>query len=222
MMPRPLQLRPSAKYGVLALLLLPAISSRAETLDRIAVTVDRHVITESDILLDLRVSAFLDGAAPDVSGAARRKAAGRLVDLYLVLQDAHITHAPQPPAAEVEALLQPIRTRYSSAAEFLAALATAGISESEVRAHVLAGLRMMRYTDLRFRSEVPITEQDLHDAFADLTAKQSPAGPAPDFEANRARLEEFVMNRRVLEELDRWLVMTRSETQILYRDAAFR
>jgi len=184
--------------------------------------VDRHVITERDILLDLRVSAFLDGTAPDASGAARRKAAGRLVDLYLVLQDADITHAPQPSAAEVEAFQQPIRTRYSSGDEYLAALPNAGISESELRAHVLAGLRMMRYTDLRFRSEVPITEQDLQEAFTDLTAKQAPAAPAPDFEANRARLEEFVMNRRVLEELDRWLVMTRSETQILYKDAAFR
>jgi len=30
------------------------------------------------------------------------------------------------------------------------------------------------------------------------------------------------MNRRVLEALDRWLVMARAELQILYRDAAFQ
>lgn len=235
MMPRPLRSRRSmthpAKHpasswirmaGAVALLLLSAVSACAETLDRIAVTVDRHVITESDILLDLRVSAFLDGKAPDVSGAAKRKAAERLVDLYLVLQDATVTRAPQPSAAEVDALLEPVRARYSSDAEYLSALANAGLSESELREHLFAGLRMMRYTDLRFRPEVPITELDLHEALAELTAKQPASVPGPDFEANRPQLEEFVMNRRVLEALDRWLVMARAELQILYRDAAFQ
>jgi hypothetical protein len=205
--------------GVLASAFLLA---RAETLDRIAVTVDRHVITESDVLLDLRISAFLDGKRPDFSGPAKRKAAERLVDLYLVLQDATVTRAPQPSAAEVAALLDPVRARYSSNAGYLSALANAGLTESELREHLFAGLRMMRYTDLRFRPEVPITEQDLHEALAALTAKQPPSRPAPDFEANRAQLEEFIMNRRVVEALDRWLVTIRAETQILYRDAAFQ
>jgi hypothetical protein len=208
--------------GALALALLPATFAHAETLDRIAVTVDRHVITESDVLLDLRISAFLDGTAPDVSGLAKRKAAERLVDLFLVLQDATVTRAPQPAPAEIDTFLAPVRARYASQAEYLSALASAGLSESQVRDHLFAGLRMMRYTDLRFRPEVPITEQDLHDAFAELTTKRPASVPGSDFEANRPQLEEFVINRRVLEALDRWLVMTRTELQILYRDAAFQ
>jgi hypothetical protein len=212
----------AATIAVALVMLWPAKATSAETLDRIAVTVNRHVITASDVLLDVRISAFLDRKAPDLSGSSRRKAAERLVDLYMVLEDATVTRAPQPSMADIGPLLEPIRARYASDAEFHAELEKAGISEAQLKDHLLAGLRMMRYTDLRFRPEVPITEQDLHGAYAELTARRPGGQPAPSFEASRAQLEEFVVNRRVLEALDRWLTMTRGETQILFRDAAFR
>ena len=208
--------------GVAALVFLAIFAAQAETLDRIAVTVGRHVITEGDVLLDLRVSAFLDGKTPDLSGAAKRKAAARLVDLYMVLEDATATRAPVPSAAEVAALLEPVRARYASDSDYLLALARAGISENDLKAHLLAGLRMMRYTDLRFRPEVQITDQDLRDAFGALAAKQPSGAPAPSFESSRSQLEELLMNQRVLETLDRWLAMTRTDTQIRYKDAAFQ
>ncbi len=214
--------RASGLLWMSGVLFLQASQGSAETLDRIAVTVDRHVITLSDVLLDLRISALLDGKAPDLSGPSRRKAAERLVDLYLVLEETAVTRAPQPALAEVAPFLQPIRARYSSDADYSSALQGAGISEAELKDHLLAGLRMMRYTDLRFRPEVPITDQDLQDAFVELRAKRPATEQAPNFEASRTQLEELVANRRVLEALDRWLAMTRTETQILYRDAAFR
>lgn len=201
---------------------LAIVSCRAETLDRIAVTIGHYVITESDILLDLRVTAFLDGKPPDFSAARKRQTAGRLVDQYLILQDAAVTRAPLPYDAEVEALMKPIRGRYSSESEYQEALARAGITEQELKAHLLAGLRMLRYADLRFRPEVQITDADLREAFAALAAK-APAGSAPlNFEASRAQLEELLTDRRVGEAMDRWLAMTRKETQISYKDAAFR
>lgn len=205
-----------------ALALLALSLARAENLDRIAVTVDRHVITESDVVLDLRISAFLDGKPPDVSGAQKRKAADRLVDQHLVLEDAAATRSPAPSAPEVAALIEPIRARYASESEYRAALERAGISEKQLQAHLAAGLRMMRYTGLRFRPEIQIADQDLREAFAALAAKQPAGSPAPTFEASRGRLEELLINQRVIEALDQWLAMTRAETQILFKDAAFR
>ncbi len=198
------------------------VCARSETLDRLAVTVGRYVITESDILLDLRVSAFLDGKTPDFSGPQKRKAAERLVDQYLVLEDAAVTRAPLPYDADVDALLKPIRDRYASEAEFQTALAQAGISEAQLKAHLLAGLRMMHYTDLRFRPEVQITDRDLREAFAALVAKQPAGSPAPNFEESRDQLEQLLTDQRVGEAMDRWLAMTRKETQISYKEAAFR
>jgi hypothetical protein len=215
-------IRKAARLALAILVGLTIGNARADTLDRIAVTVGHHVIAESDILLDLRVSAFLDGKTPDLSSAQKRRAGDRLVDQYLILEDAAVTRAPLPFEAEVTNLMKPVRARYASDSEYQAALAQAGITQDQIEAQLLAGLRMMRYTDLRFRPEVQIPDKDVRDAFAALAAKQ-PAGSTPlNFEESRDQLEELLMDRRITETMDRWLAMTRAETQIQYREAAFR
>ena len=211
--------RPGFAAALVCLSLLPA---GAETLDRIAVTVGKHVMTQSDVRLDVRVSAFVDGKPPDLSGPQLRKAAERMVDLYLVLEDAAATRAPEPSASDVAALVAPIRARYPSDAEYQAALTRAGITEDDLKMHLLEGLWMMRYTDLRFRPEVEVSDDDLHAAFNAVTAKLPAGAPAPSFDASRGKLEELVLNQRMIDALDKWLAMARAETPILYRDAAFR
>ena len=194
---------------------LAAICVRAETLDRIAVTVGRHVISEHDILQDMGISAFIDGKAPVFSADQKRKAAERLVDQYLVLEDATETRVPQPPAADVAALLTPIKARYASDEAYRAALAQAQISEAELSEQLLAGLRMLRYTDLRFRPEVQISEEALRAYYDKLAPPQS-------FEASRGDIEKLLTNQQTMQALDRWLEMSRSETAIIYRERAFQ
>jgi len=213
-----------------------AMFSCAGTVDRIAVTVGRHVISERDIDTDIRVAAFLDNKVPDLSGAQKRKAADRLIDQYLVLEDAVSTRAALASAASAAPLLAPIKARYASDAEYRAALAPAQITDGELTDRLLAGLRMLRYTDLRFRPEVQVSEEDLRTFYNTLvgqggrsspTAAPNPsAGPSPieihNFEESREQIEKLLTDQQVMQSLDRWLGMTRSETQILYREAVFR
>jgi hypothetical protein len=208
----------------LILAILMAAAAAGETLDRIAVTIGPHVIPESEVILDLRVAAFLDGATPDLSGAQKRKAADRLVDQHLVLTDAAATRAPLPSDADVEPVLAPIKARYFSEDGYRAALEQAGITEAQLKTHLLAGLRMLRYTDLRFRGEVQIAEEDLRDFYNTLAseAAQKNAPPVADFESSRDQVEKLLTDQRVMQALDRWLGTARNENQILYRDPAFR
>ena len=196
-------------------LLLAAICVQAETLDRIAVTVGRHVISEHDILQDVRISAFIDGKAPDFSADQKRKAAERLVDQYLVLEDATETRVPPPPAADVAGLLTPIKARYASDQQYRAALAQAQISEAELSAQLLDGLRMLRYTDLRFRPEVQLSEETLRAYYNKLNLPQT-------FEASVGDIEKLLTDQQTMQALDRWLEMARSEAVILYREGAFK
>ena len=198
--------------------------ARAETFDRIAVTVGTHVIAESETIDDIRISAFLDGVSPMITGAAKRKAADRLVDRYLVLQDAALARAALPVAADVAPLLAPIRARFASDAEYASALARAGIGAAGLTAHLLAGLQMMRYSDLRFQPEVQISEQDLRDTYDKLKTKPgaTPLDAMPTFEDARDEVERLLTGERALQAMDRWLGMTRGETTILYRDEAFQ
>ena len=196
-------------------LLLAAVCVRAETLDRIAVTVGRHVISEHDILQDMRISAFIDGKEPVFNADQKRKAAERLVDQYLVLEDAAATRVPPPSAADVAGLLTPIKARYATDQAYRAALAQAQISEVELSEQLLAGLRMLRYTDLRFSPEVQISEEALRAYYDKLAPPQS-------FEASRGDIEKLLINQQTMQALDRWLEMARSETAIVYREGAFQ
>jgi len=204
------------RRGIFILLL--ALPLAAEPLDRIAVTIGKHVIAESDILRDLRCAAFIDDQAVDVSGAAKKKSAERLVDQYLLLEDAAVTRAPLPGAEAADALLAPIRGRYSSNTAFEAALEYAQISEAELRQHLITGLRLLRYSESRFRPDSQFTDEDLR-AFYSKFAAGKPG--APDFETSRAQLQQLLTNQRASEALDKWLETARDEADIVYRDAVF-
>jgi len=199
-----------------------ALLLRAETLDRIAVTVDRHVISERDVAQDVRISAFIDGRPLNAGGSAfdatlLRKAADRLIDQYLVLQDAALTRANLASAADAAPLLVPIRERYPSDAQYRAALAQAGITEAELARHLLAGLRMLRYTDIRFRPEAQVTEEAMRAYYATLRGQGGRS-----FEESRPQIEKLLTDQQVMKSLDDWLSMTRGEAQIVYRDPALR
>lgn len=196
----------------------------AEILDRIAVTVGKHVITEGDILLDLRIAAFLDQKAVDVSGDQKRKTADRLIDQYLLLQEASTSRQILPTAADARLLLDQVKAQYPTETEYRAALAHYGITEAQLSEHLLNGIRALRFTDLRFRPEVQLTDDDLHEYYDSMAAQWRRANPAqvPTFEASRDQIEKLLTDQRVTQALDRWLGTTRSETQILYKDPVFK
>jgi hypothetical protein len=200
----------------LALAILLVVAARGEVLDRIAVTVGKHVITESDVIRDLRVSAFLDQQPIDVSGPAKRKAADRLVDQYLMLQDAAGGRVPLPSPEEAAPLLAQVKSRYPNDAEYCAELARYRITQDELKDHLLAGLRTLRFTDLRFRPEVQISEDELRDFYNTL------AKPGSSFEESRPQIEKLLTEQREMQALDRWLGMSRTSVQILYREQVFK
>ena len=206
----------------LAMLLSAALFARAETLDRIAVTVGRHVVSEQDVMQDIRISAFIDRKQPAFSPEQKRKAADRLIDQYLVLQDATLTRTPLPSAADVAAILDPIKARYASDQEYRSALAQARITDAELADHLLAGLRMLRYTDLRFRPEVEISGDALHAYYDKLAASAGNSSTLTTFDASRNDIEKLLTEQQTMQALDRWLSVVRGETPIVYHEAAFK
>jgi hypothetical protein len=115
----------------------------------------------------------------------------------------------------VAGLLTPIKARYATDQAYRAALAEAEISEAELSEQLLAGLRMLRYTDLRFSPEVQIAEEALRAYYDKLAPPQS-------FEASRGDIEKLLTNQQTMQALDRWLEMARSETAIVYHEGAFQ
>jgi hypothetical protein len=108
--------------------------------------------------------------------------------------------------------------------EYQAALVRDGITEADVAAHLLAGIRALRFTDLRFRPEIDISEDDLRDFYKQLTEEGAKKGekPPPPFETSRGDVEKLMIAQRISQALDRWLGAQRTQTQILYRDQVFK
>lgn len=203
--------------GCLVLALVSAAS--AETLDRIAVSVGQDVITESQVVLDLRVAAFLERKPVDLSGVAKRQAAERLVDQLLILREAVDSHVTLPSTEAATGLVAP----YAAESGYQADLERYGISGRDLAAHLLAGLRTLTFTDLRFRPDVQVSPEDVR-SYYDKLAQQpdSAAAPIPSFEDSRDQIEKLLFEQRVLEALDKWLETARSAARVRYREKAFQ
>jgi hypothetical protein len=193
-------------------------TAKAETLDRVAVSVGKEVITESQVILDLRVAAFLERKPVNLSGAAKRQSAERLVDQLLTLREAADSHLTLPAAEATAGLVAP----YAAESNYQADLKRYGISESELGAHLLAGLRTLTFTDLRFRPDVQVSPEEVR-SYYDKQVRQpdSTGAQVPSFENSRDQIEKLLTEQGTLDALDKWLAMARSAATIRYREKAF-
>jgi len=213
------------RLGPVAATLAVGLGLWAEIIDRVAVTVDRIVITTSDIVSHVRVAAFLNGEPPDLSPAARRAAAQRLVEHALVQREMEILRYPAPPEAEVEAVMEQLRRRHSSPQLFQARLAEYGITEMELRRSLLRQIMTLRFIDFRFRPGVAVTEAEIETYYREEFLPQLQAdgrGSPPPLEEVREEIEEILIGRRVDEALDRWLAAATAQADIEYREEAFQ
>ncbi len=135
-----------------ALLMLLSAEPQPVLLDRIAATVGSEVITEGQVLDEIRIVAFLNGRKPDFSPAERRRAAERLVDQALIRREMRIAQFPEPSLSDADKALDELwRKRYPSRAAFRKALEAYGIPERELLHHLRWELAALRFTDYRFR-----------------------------------------------------------------------
>ena len=209
-------------HGLLKALLLFALACRAETLDRIAVTVGKRVIAESEVLRDVRISALLDRKPVEVTGEIKRKAAERLVDQALILHEAAESRLTLASEDRAQELLAQVKSQYSAEAEYRAALDRYQVTERDLTAHLLAGLRALEFTDVRFRPEVQISDEDLREFYQLFSAGTRRGGAEPAaFEESRAQVQKLLVDQRVIESLDAWLNTTRTQAGVEYRTRVF-
>ena len=170
----------------------------AGVVDRIAVVVGDHVITESEVLLELRLTQLINGQALDLGPEQRRAAAERLVDQQLIRNEMEIGRYPQPSDTEAAAMLQKFgQEHYGGIEQFRAALEKYGITEDELKQHLLWQLAALRFTDQRFHSAVPEPPTQS----ADRTGADQPG---------------------VDQQMEAWLKETRAGTRIQFKKGAFQ
>lgn len=205
------------------LLLLTAfllVPGWAQLVDRIAVTVGKTVITEGEVWTNLRVAAFLDQKEPDLRGPSKKKAAERLVDQVLLRREVPLSGMVQ----DTSVIIADLKKRYSSEAEYNAALEHYQITEQDVIDQLLNGLESLEASNRRFRVEVQVSDDEIksrYDAFAkDLKERNVPT--IPGLEESHKRVQELLTDQKVSEALEKWLEITRDQSSVVFREAVFK
>lgn len=197
-----------------------------EVIDRVAVVAGSQVITQSELIRELRIMALLNGQPVDLSPEAKRQTADRLVEQSFVRREMDVSRYGPPSVADTEALLEKTRKQvFPSDEAYLEALRKYGITEEDLREHVQWQLMTVRFIDFRFRPGVQVPLEDIQDyynqRFVPEWQKKS-TDPPPPFNEARDEIEQIITEQLVDQALDRWLNQQRTQTEIRYQEEVFR
>jgi hypothetical protein len=211
-----------------ALLVFPVLVLflHAEIIDRIAVSVGNQVITTSDIERQIRVSAFLSGAKPDLSPAAKRKAAEAIVDQTLVRRELETSRYPEPAPAELDAAFDEFKKKYYPSDDaYRRALAEYGITEAEVKEELHRQRTWMSFVGVRFHPAIQVSDRDIREYFDNTVAPAARAanpGAEVTLDDYRDRIVTKLTGDLEDRQMEQWLSEARRRTEIVYREEAFR
>jgi hypothetical protein len=214
-------------FTLLLLLILLAVVGRAEVIDRIAITVGRSAITESDILREIRLAALFNQTEPDYSPLAKRQAAGRLVVRALVKTEMESGQYAFPDPSEAAPVLAAKKKEwFPDEAAFLAALSKYRIGEGDVRNELLDHLALDSFVEERFGPVVQVTDDEIREYYTSRILplwEDEKKGAAPPFdEVLREKIDELLRAQRADALLNNWLKEARDRTRIEFKDEALR
>lgn len=196
---------------------LVANTSRGDVIDRVAVSVENSVIAESEILRQIRLTAFLNNEPVVFTSEKKRETADRLVEQLLIRREIATTrYLPENPEAYLPAY-ESLRKNISSD-DWQARLARYDVTDAEVRDALHWQATFLDFVQVRFRPGIQVPESDVH-VYYDAEVGNKPNPPA--FEEVRDHIESMLIEQRVNAAIDRWLGQTRTQTQIRYRPEAF-
>jgi len=193
-------------------------------LDRIAVIAGTHVIKTSDIDRDIRLTQFLNRQPLDVTSAAKREAAERLITQDIIRQEIITGAYQRPPEAEGAALQVELRrARFANSSERMHdALQKYGLTEDGLRERLLWQMTVLQFINQRFRAGVVVTDEDIrnyYDQHAAQLRKQQPS--AIGLEALAPKIKEMIEGERINQSFNDWLDQARQGYRVEFKQEAF-
>jgi parvulin-like peptidyl-prolyl isomerase len=193
------------------LLLAAQASAAQEVVDRIAARVDTDVILLSDVRALSRYQTFVDGKSESDAQILER-----LVDQWIVRNEANVSRIGQPSEEEIERSLARLKRSFSSEEEFTDRRIQSGLSEEAVREMVKSQLYLSNYLDSRFRPSIQIDEKAIEDFYQTrvIPRAQSRGQNPPTLEAAHDFILEALVQRAINEQADKWLKESRTRVRV--------
>jgi peptidyl-prolyl cis-trans isomerase SurA len=205
---------------------LLAAAAHGEIIDRIAASVGRRVITESDLDRAIRVAAFQDGVKADFSPERKKAVAQALIEQKLVQIELENSRYPLPDPAELTPAIERFKKEhFKDDAEYRAALAQYGITEQDFKDMLLWQRTLLLFVQIRFETGVQVTDQEVAEYFEKTvqpTAEAAHPGAPVSLEDFREQITKTLSGQRTDQQLDAWLRDVRRRTNIVIHDEVLR
>ena len=200
------------------ILAIATVGASGQTLDRVVASVGKSALTESDVLAEDRLEAFLGEEHPTViSGTADfERVRDRVIDQRLLAQEADLEGVRPVTPSQVMNRLTKVRKKYATDEAFQAALRMLGLNQQELIARLEEQERILRLVDQRLRPAAAVGESEIRayyrDTFLPEAAKRGD-DPPPLSEVEK-QIREILEEKKVNQLLGEWLKQLRESSHV--------
>jgi parvulin-like peptidyl-prolyl isomerase len=207
-------MRRGGKFGtslMVLLLLACAMALPQQVVDRIVARIENDIILLSQVEQLKRYQLFLDGKAESDSQILER-----LIDQWIVLNEASVARFPQPWDADVEKSLANLKRSFASPEEYEARKKQSGLSDEELREIIKSQIYQSNYLDTRFRPAIQIDDKDTEEFYKTrvVPRAESRGQTPPTLDEAREFIQEALVQKAINQQADQWLKESRARVRV--------
>lgn len=191
----------------------PALS--LEIIDRVAATIDRQVLTVSEIdqMVTIRFFPRREGVSDDEH---RREVLEALIAQALRFRDVERFGAQEIPKDSIEARMKEIEGRFPSAEAFADAMRRAELTPDEVRALVKRQLQVEAHIEAIFAPVVVVLSDEIEAYYRGPWREQRRERglPVPPLAEVREEIRALLKSSRLQQEIETWTAQLRARANV--------
>jgi hypothetical protein len=190
----------------------------AEIIDRIMAVVSGRLVLLSDVMAAIELGLVSTAGAADPKAAALTA----LVERQLQLAEVDRYGPPEPAADAVDRRIAEAQATVGGAEALTRALDAAGLTETQLRAHLRDDFRLQAYVSQRFAPTDQPTEDDLVAYYREHEAAFTRAGVLRPFEDVRGEVARDLAEERRRRLVAAWIegLRRRADVSVLYQPSA--
>lgn len=182
-----------------------------EVIDRIAARIESDIILLSDVRQLGRYQMLVEGKS---EGDAQLL--DRLVDQWVVQNEADASRFPPPPDADVEQAVAALKKSFASPQAYEERKKLSGLSDLEIRDKIATQLYLTDYLDSRFRPSVQVDAKAIEEFYksAVLPRAKARGQEPPSLEASRDTIQEALVQQSIDSQAEQWLKDSRARIHV--------
>ena len=203
--------RVTCLVGMAMLLGTAPLPAAQQLIDRIAARIENDIILLSDVRELSRYQLFVDGKAESDAAIL-----DRLVDQWIVRNEAKAAMFPQPSDEDVDRSLRRLKRSFSTPEEFEERKRQSGLTDEDILRMLKSQSYLSNYLDSRFRPSIQIDEQAIEDFYKTrvVPRAESRGQTPPTIEAAHDFIQEALVQRAINVQADKWLKESRARVHV--------